>query len=67
MAAKKKTITVKSLADVGISADQVGSKAAWSNVRDAVLRPARSAGIKLEDGGDGGTKLADFLAEKRVI
>jgi electron transfer flavoprotein beta subunit len=67
MAAKKKIITVKSLADVGISADEVGSKAAWSNVRDAVLRPARSAGIKLEDGGDGGTKLADFLVEKRVI
>ena len=67
MAAKKKTIAVKSLADVGLAADQVGSKAAWSNVKDAVLRPARSAGIKVEDGGDGGTKLVDFLAEKRVI
>jgi electron transfer flavoprotein beta subunit len=67
MAAKKKTIAVKSLADIGLAADQVGSKAAWSNVKDAVLRPARSAGIKVEDGGDGGTKLVDFLAEKRVI
>ena len=67
MAAKKKSIAVKSFADIGLAADQVGSKAAWSNVKDAVLRPARSAGIKVEDGGDGGTKLVDFLAEKRVI
>jgi hypothetical protein len=36
-------------------------------VKDAVLRPARSAGIKVEDGGDGGTKLVDYLAEKRVV
>ena len=67
MAAKKKTITVKALGDIAISAADVGGKAAWSNVRDAVLRPARSAGVKVEDGGDGGSKLVDFLAEKRVI
>jgi electron transfer flavoprotein beta subunit len=67
MAAKKKVITTKSLADLGLGADLVGAKAAWSTVKDALLRPARSAGVKVEDGGDGGSKLADFLAEKRVI
>jgi len=67
MAAKKKVITVKTLGDIAISPDQVGSSASWSTVKDAVLRPARSAGIKVEDGGDGGTKLVDYLAEKRVV
>ena len=67
MAAKKKIITVKTLGDIAISADQVGGSASWSTVKDAVLRPARSAGIKLEDSGDGGTKLVDYLAEKRVV
>jgi electron transfer flavoprotein beta subunit len=67
MAAKKKTITTKSLADIGINAEAVGGKAAWSTVKDALLRPARSVGVKVEDGGDGGAKLVDFLAEKRVI
>ena len=67
MASKKKVITVKTLGDIAISADQVGSSASWSTVKDAVLRPARSGGIKVEDGGDGGTKLVDYLAEKRVV
>jgi electron transfer flavoprotein beta subunit len=67
MAAKKKVITVKTLSDIAISPDQVGSSASWSTVKDAVLRPARSAGIKVEDGGDGGAKLVDYLAEKRVV
>jgi electron transfer flavoprotein beta subunit len=67
MAAKKKVITVKTLADIAISPDQVGSSASWSTVKDAVLRPARSAGIKVEDSGDGGAKLVDYLAEKRVV
>jgi electron transfer flavoprotein beta subunit len=67
MAAKKKVITVKTLGDIAISPDQVGSSASWSTVKDAVLRPTRSGGIKVEDSGDGGTKLVDYLAEKRVV
>jgi electron transfer flavoprotein beta subunit len=67
MAAKKKTITAKSISDLGIAASAVGASAAWSSVKDSLLRPARSSGIKVEDGGDGGNQLASFLAEKRVI
>ena len=67
MAAKKKVITAQSLADLGIGADSVGAKAAWSSVKDSLPRPARGVGIKLEDSGNGGTALVDFLAEKRVI
>ena len=62
MAAKKKTIASKSLADVGVAAPS-----AWSAVKDSALRPPRGAGIKVTDEGDGGTKLAAYLKEKRIV
>ena len=62
MAAKKKTIASKSLADVGVAAPS-----AWSAVKDSALRPPRGAGIKVADEGDGGTKLAAYLKEKRIV
>jgi len=67
MAAKKKVIETKTLADVGVSSAEVGSSGAWSSVVDASARPPRDKGIKVEDSGDGGTKLADYLAEKRLV
>jgi len=66
MAAKKKTITTRSLADTGLAASNVGSSAAWSTVKDALPRPPRGAGIKLPDEGSGGEKLVEFLVEKRL-
>ena len=65
MAAKKKPIETKTVSDLGIS--DVGLAAAWSVVDDATARPPRAKGIKLEDAGDGGTKLVEFLAEKRLV
>ncbi|MEY3325267.1 MAG: hypothetical protein RL694_154 [Actinomycetota bacterium] len=67
MAAKKKTIANKSLADISISANEVGSAGAWSVVESAQARPPREKGVKIEDSGDAGTKLADYLAEKRLV
>ena len=67
MAAKKKVIETKSLADIGILASDVGSTGAWSAVAAANPRPPRDKGIIVEDSGDGGTKLADYLAEKRLV
>ena len=64
MAAKKKVIETKSLADIGLSADQVKP---WSEVSNVTVLPARSKGIKIEDAGDAGTKLAEYLAEKKLI
>ena len=63
----KTRIETKSLADVGVSAAEVGSSGAWSSVVDAQARPPRDKGIKVEDSGDGGAKLADYLAEKRLV
>lgn len=67
MAAKKKPITTLSLADLGISAAEVGGAGAWSEVKDFALAPARSAGVKIVDDGGAGEALVNFLAEKRII
>lgn len=67
MAAKKKHIDSKTLADIGIDSVAVGATGAWSEVLEAQPRPPRDKGVKLEDSGDGGTKLADFLLEKRLV
>jgi electron transfer flavoprotein beta subunit len=62
MAAKKKTIEQRDLAAVGVSA-----QSAWSQVNDATPRPARAAGVKVNDEGNGGEALVNFLAEKKLI
>ena len=67
MAAKKKPIDTKALADIGVSSGEVGTTGAWSEVLQAQPRPPRDKGVKLEDSGDGGTKLADYLLEKRLV
>ena len=64
---KKKVIENRTLADVGVSASDVGTSGAWSAVVDAQARPPRDKGVKVEDSGDGGRKLADYLAEKRLV
>ena len=40
---------------------------AGSRVDDAQPRPPKSAGQIVKDEGDGGTKLADFLASQKFI
>ena len=65
MAAKKKPVETWSLADLGVDASQVGLGAAWTEVVDATARPPRAAGEVVTDEGDGGGKLAEFLASRR--
>jgi electron transfer flavoprotein beta subunit len=67
MASKKKPLITQSLVDIGVSATEVGSSAAWSSVKDALPRPARGAGIKVVDDGTGGDQLVSFLAERKLI
>jgi electron transfer flavoprotein beta subunit len=67
MAAKKKTIETKTIADLGIEVGTVGLASAWSIVKDSQSRPPRTAGIKVIDEGNAGNLLVDFLAEKRLI
>jgi electron transfer flavoprotein beta subunit len=67
MAAKKKPVTTYTLADLGIEPAQVGLSAAWSAVESATKRPPRQAGVIVTDEGDGGVKLADYLATGKFI
>lgn len=67
MAAKKKPVQTMSLADLGLSAAEVGLSAAWTSVVDAAAKPAKAAGVKVEDTGDAGVKVADFLAAGKLI
>ena len=68
MAAKKKPVESWSLADLGIDPSQVGLSAAWSVVDEVTKRPERTQGeIVTDDNGDGGVKLAEFLAAQKFI
>ena len=65
MAAKKKPLTTLSVADAGVS--NVGLANAPSAVDAAEPRPPKSAGQIVKDEGDGGAKVADFLAVQKLI
>jgi electron transfer flavoprotein beta subunit len=67
MAAKKKDVAQWSLADLGVEAGEVGLDNAWTKVESHQPRPPRTAGEIVPDEGDGGTKLAEFLAAKKFV
>ncbi len=67
MAAKKKPVTTLTLSDLGLGADQVGLAGAWTAVADFAARPPKAAGTVVKDEGDGGVKLAEFLATNKFI
>ncbi|MGH3497272.1 MAG: electron transfer flavoprotein subunit beta/FixA family protein [Nocardioidaceae bacterium] len=67
MAAKKKPVETWSLSDLGVEASQVGLDAAWTKVLASEARPPKTAGTIVTDEGDGGAKLAEFLAEKKFV
>ncbi|MDE9366363.1 electron transfer flavoprotein subunit beta/FixA family protein [Luteipulveratus sp. YIM 133132] len=67
MAAKKKPVETWSLADLGVDAGQVGLDAAWTKVESFAQRPPREQGEIVTDEGDGGTKLAEFLAAQKFV
>ncbi|SDG63646.1 electron transfer flavoprotein subunit beta/FixA family protein [Microbacterium pygmaeum] len=65
MAAKKKPFETVTLADLAI--DAADPAAARSIVLAIAEKPPRSAGTKIVDEGDAGEKLADFLAQNRLV
>jgi electron transfer flavoprotein beta subunit len=67
MAAKKKPLTTLTLADAGIEADKVGLAGSGSAVVEFAARPPKAAGQIVKDEGDGGVKLAEFLASQKII
>jgi electron transfer flavoprotein beta subunit len=67
MAAKKKPVETLTVADLGIDAGEVGLGNAWSTVVEAAPKPPRTAGQRVEDEGDGGTKVAEYLVGQKLI
>jgi electron transfer flavoprotein beta subunit len=67
MAAKKKPLQTLTAADVGIETDKVGLASAPSKVVEFANKPPRQAGQVVKDEGDGGAKIAEFLASQKLV
>ena len=67
MAAKSKPVTSVSLADLGVDPSSVGLAGAATVVVDASDRPPRGERTIVKDEGDGGVRIADFLAAQKLL
>ncbi len=67
MAAKKKPVDEVSISDLGLDAGSVGLAGAWTKVLDATNRPPRTAGTVVEDEGNGGVALVEYLASQKFV
>jgi electron transfer flavoprotein beta subunit len=67
MAAKSKPLDTKSLADTGLDTSAVGLASAPSQVVEFSTKPPRQAGQVVKDEGDGGSKIAEFLASQKFV
>ncbi|SFP29297.1 electron transfer flavoprotein beta subunit [Amycolatopsis arida] len=67
MAAKKKPVETVTIADLGVDAGEVGLDDAWTSVLEAAPKPPRQAGQRVEDEGDGGAKVAEYLVGQKLI
>lgn len=67
MAAKRKEILEYSAEDLGLAADDVGEQGARERVLEVGRPPKREAGEVVDDEGEGGKRIANFLAEAKVI
>ena len=67
MAAKKKEVTKLTLAEIGVESDEVGLANAGSTVLASKPKPPKTAGEKVADEGDGGTKIAEYLVAQKLI
>jgi electron transfer flavoprotein beta subunit len=67
MAAKKKPVQTWALSDIGVDASAVGLSAAATVVESVEPRPPRTAGTIVADEGDGGARLAEYLAAQKFV
>ncbi|MBS1845634.1 MAG: electron transfer flavoprotein subunit beta/FixA family protein [Actinobacteria bacterium] len=64
-AAKKKPIETLAAADLGVAVEDPA--APRSILISVAARPPRAGGMKIDDEGDGGTRIAEFLAQNRLV
>jgi electron transfer flavoprotein beta subunit len=67
MAAKKKEVTTLTLAEIGVEGDEVGLANAGSKVLSSQPKPPKTAGEKVEDDGEGGNKISQYLVSQKII
>jgi electron transfer flavoprotein beta subunit len=67
MAAKKAPMETVSLSDLGVAGSSVGLGAAWTKVEAFADRPAKAAGTKIEDDGNGAAKIEEFLVAQKFV
>lgn len=67
MAAKNKPLDEKDAAAAGIDTSMVGIEHSKSKVGEWTERPAKEAGIIVEDDGEAFAKLADWLEENKLL
>jgi electron transfer flavoprotein beta subunit len=67
MAAKKKEILQYGIGDLGLSPDEVGEAGAREKVLEVGRPPMRQAGKVVEDEGEGGIQVANYLTEIKVL
>lgn len=67
MAAKKKEVTTLTLAEIGVEGDEVGLANAGTSVVSSTPKPPKTAGEKITDEGEGGTKIAEYLVAQKII
>jgi len=67
MAAKKKPVETLDISGLGLDAAAVGAAGAWSEVASFADRPAKAAGTVVADDGAGGSQIAAYLVEQKLI
>ncbi|AWK73252.1 electron transfer flavoprotein subunit beta [Rhodococcus oxybenzonivorans] len=67
MAAKKKEVITYTLADLGVDPETVGVANAGTTVTASTPKPPRTAGERIVDEGDGGSKIAAYLVGQKII
>lgn len=67
MAAKKKEVQTLTLAEIGLDPEIFGVANAATTVTGVTPKPARTAGERVTDEGDGGSKVAAYLVGQKII
>ena len=65
--AAKKPVEVLTLSDTNVETGQVGKDNASSTVTSSTPKPARTAGEKVTDEGEGGNDIAKYLVAQKLI
>jgi len=67
MSAKSKPAETLTLADLGVDADRAGQQGSRTSVVALAPPPAKGDQVKIEDDGSAAEKLADWLAERKLL